>query len=87
MKNAKLILLVIAVLIAAVIAWTIVGVVISIVKFLLLLALILFAVIVISKLSKKRESAPAQLEENKTDRELNEAIRQLEEIKRKHQIK
>jgi membrane protein implicated in regulation of membrane protease activity len=85
MKNAKLILMVIAVLIAAVIAWTIVGVVVTVIKFLFVLALILLAVIVVSKLSKKRE--PSQLEENQPDRELNEAIRQLEEIKRKHLIK
>lgn len=85
MKNAKLILMVIAVLIAAAIAWTIVGVVVTVVKFLLVLALILLAFVIFNKLSKKRE--PEQLEENKTDRELNEAIRQLEEIKRKHLIK
>jgi membrane protein implicated in regulation of membrane protease activity len=85
MKNAKLILIIIGVLIAAAIAWTIVGVVITVVKFLFVLALILLAIVVFSKLSKKSE--PAQLEENKADNELNEAIRQLEEIKRKHLIK
>jgi membrane protein implicated in regulation of membrane protease activity len=85
MKNAKLILMIIGVLIAAVIAWTLVGVVVTVVKFLFVLALILLAVVVISKLSKKRE--PAQLEENRADNELNEAIRQLEELKRKHLIK
>jgi len=85
MKNAKLILMVIAILIAAAIAWTIVGVVVTVVKFLFVLALIILAVMVVSKLSKKRE--PAQLEENKADGELNEAIRQLEELKRKHLIK
>jgi membrane protein implicated in regulation of membrane protease activity len=85
MKNAKLILIALAVLVAAIVAWFVVGVVITIVKFLLVVAVILFAVSVFRKLSGK--SKPPELKENDSDRELNEAMRQLEEIKRKQLIK
>lgn len=85
MKNAKLILIALAVLLAAAVVWAVVGVVITIVKFLLVLAVILFAVSVFRKLSGK--SKPAQLEEKYEDRELNEAMKQLEEIKRRQIVK
>lgn len=84
MKNAKLILIALAVLVAAIVAWFVVGVVITIVKFLLVLAVILFAVSVFRKLSGK--SKPRELEKDDSDRELNEAMRQLEEIKRRQQL-
>jgi membrane protein implicated in regulation of membrane protease activity len=85
MKNAKLILIALAVLVAVIVAWFVVGVVITIVKFLLVVAVILFAVSVFRKLSGKAKTP--ELEENDSDRELNEAMRQLEEIKRKQLIK
>lgn len=85
LKNAKLILAVIAILIAAVVVWTLVGVVFTIVKYLLLLAAILVGISLYRKLSGK--SKPREIEENESDRELNEALRQLEEIKRRQLIK
>lgn len=85
MKNAKLILTALAILVAAIVVWALVGVVITIVKFLLVVAIILFGISIFRKLSGK--SKPRQLEENDADRELNEARRQLEEIKRGQLIK
>jgi purine-cytosine permease-like protein len=85
MKNAKLILTALAILIAAVIVWTIVGFVFLAVKVLFVLAIILFIATMIRKLSKK--SRPNELEDNGPDRELNEALRQLEEIKSRQLIK
>jgi large-conductance mechanosensitive channel len=85
LKNAKLILAAIAILIAGLVVWALVGVVITIVKFLLLLAVILFGVSIFRKLSGK--SKPRELDENDSDGELAEAMRQLEEIKRKQLIK
>ena len=85
MKNAKLILLALAILVAAVVVWVVVGVVITIVKFLFVLALIVFGVSIFRKLAGKSRSQ--QLEERDGDRELNESLRQLEEIKRRQLIK
>jgi uncharacterized membrane protein YcaP (DUF421 family) len=86
MKNAKLILTALAILIAAAIVWAVVGVVITIVKFLLVIALILFAVSIFKKLSGKSKPR-RELEENDSDRALKEAMRELEEIKRKQLVK
>jgi len=85
MKNAKLILAALAILVAAMVVWFLVGFVITIVKVLLFLAVIIFAVSIVGKLSGK--SKPQQLEENDADRELNESLRQLEEIKRRPLLK
>ncbi|HKR02559.1 MAG TPA: hypothetical protein VJT09_17915 [Pyrinomonadaceae bacterium] len=85
MKNAKLILTAIAILVAALVVWAVVGVVITIVKFLLVLAVIVFGISVFRKLSGKSKSP--ELAEKDSDRELNEAMRQLEEIKRKQLVK
>lgn len=84
LKNAKLILTAIAILIAAVVVWALVGVVITIVKFLLLLAVILFGISIFRKISGK--GRPREIEQNDADRELNAAMRQLEEIKRKQLV-
>jgi membrane protein implicated in regulation of membrane protease activity len=85
LRNAKLILTAIAILIAAVIVWFVVGLVVKIVMFALFVAVILLAVKVFRKIAGKSE--PKQIEEDDTDRELNESLRQLEEIKRKQLIK
>jgi membrane protein implicated in regulation of membrane protease activity len=81
MKNAKLILTALAILLAAVVVWTIVGFVFLAVKVLFVLAVVLFIAVMVRKLSKK--SKPDELEDKGPDRELNEALRQIEEIKRR----
>jgi UPF0716 family protein affecting phage T7 exclusion len=83
MKNGKIILLALAILLAAIAVWVVVGVVITIVKFLLVLAVIVFGISIFRKLTGK--SKP-QLAEKDEDRELNESLRQLEEIKRRQQL-
>jgi hypothetical protein len=85
MKNGKLILTALAVLLAAIVVWAVVGVVITIVKFLLVVAVIVFGISIFRKLSGKSRP-PQQLAEKDDDRELNEALRQLEEIKRRQQL-
>ena len=85
MKNAKLILTALAILVAAMVVWFVMGLVISVVKIILFVAVILFAFTIIRKLSGK--ARPQQIEENDADRELNESLRQLEEIKRQQLIK
>ena len=85
MKNAKLILAALAILVALMVVWFVVGVVITIAKVLLVLGVILLAATVVRKFLGK--SKPRQLEENDADRELNESLRQLEEIKRRQLIK
>ncbi len=84
MKNGKLILTALAILLAAIAVWVVVGFVITIVKFLLVLAVIVFGISIFRKLSGK--SKPEQLAEKDEDRELNESLRQLEEIKRRQQL-
>jgi septal ring-binding cell division protein DamX len=85
MKNAKLILFALAILAAAIVVWMVVGVVITIVKFLFVLAIIVFGISIFRKLAGK--SKPDELAEKDEDRELNEAMRQLEDIKRRQLIK
>jgi uncharacterized membrane protein len=85
LKNAKLILIALAILLAAVVVWAIVGFVVMAVKVLFVLAIVLFIASIIGKLSKK--SKPDELEDKSPDRELNEAMRQIEEIKRRQLIK
>ena len=85
MKNAKLILAALAILVALMVVWFVVGVVITIAKVLLVLGVILLAATVVQKFLGK--SKPRQLEENDADRELNESLRELEEIKRRQLIK
>jgi membrane protein implicated in regulation of membrane protease activity len=85
MKNARLILIALAILIAAAVVWAVAGVVITLVKLLFVLAVAIFVISGIRKLSGK--SRPHKLEEKDSDRELNEAMRQLEEIKRRQLIK
>jgi ABC-type bacteriocin/lantibiotic exporter with double-glycine peptidase domain len=84
MKNAKLIMTALAILLAAIVVWMVVGVVVTIVKFLFVLALIVFGISIFRKLSGK--SKPQQLADNDSDRELHEALRQLEDIKRRQQL-
>jgi hypothetical protein len=85
MKNAKLILLALAILVAAAVIWAVVGFVISIVKILFVVAVIVLGVSVFRKLAGKSE--PPRLAERDDDHELNEALRQLEEIKRRQLVK
>ena len=84
LKNIKLILTAVAILIAAAIVWFIVGVVMKIVMFALFVAVVLLAIKVFTKIAGK--SRPREIAEDDTDRELNEALRQLEEIKRRQQL-
>ena len=85
LKNAKLILLALAILVAAAVIWAVVGFVISIVKILFVVAVIVLGISIFRKLAGK--SAPREIEEHDADRELNEAMRQLEEIKRRQLVK
>jgi membrane protein implicated in regulation of membrane protease activity len=85
LKNARLILIALAILLAAVVVWAIVGFVVMAVKVLFVLAVVLFIASMVSKLSKR--SKPDELEDKGPDRELNEAMRQIEEIKRRQLIK
>jgi predicted RND superfamily exporter protein len=73
-----------AILVAAIVVWMVVGVVVTIVKFLFVLAVIVFGISIFRKLSGK--SNPQQLADKDGDRELNESLRQLEEIKRRQQL-
>ena len=84
MKNAKLILLALGILAAVIVISVVVGLVITIVKFLFVLAVVVLGISIFRKLAGK--SKPEQLEERDGDRELNEAMRQLEEIKRRQQL-
>jgi membrane protein implicated in regulation of membrane protease activity len=84
MKNAKIILATLAIVFAVIAVWVVIGVVITIIQFLFVLALIVFGISIYRKLSGK--SKPQQLRENDGDHELNEALRQLEEIKRRQQL-
>jgi UPF0716 family protein affecting phage T7 exclusion len=84
MKNAKLIMMALAILVAAIVVWMVVGVVVTIVKFLFVLAVIVFGISIFRKLSGK--SSPQQLADKDGDRELNESLRQLEDIKRRQQL-
>ena len=85
LKNAKLILIALAILLAAVVVWAVVGFVVVAVKVLFVLAVVLFIASMVGKLSKKAKTS--ELEDKGPDRELNEAMRQIEEIKRRHLIK
>lgn len=85
LKNAKIILLVVAVIAAALAVMAVVGFVIWLAKILFFVALVVFGIAVYKKLTGK--SAPRRLEENDGDRELKEAMRQLEEIKRRQLVK
>jgi predicted RND superfamily exporter protein len=86
MKNAKLILMALAILLAAIGVWMVVGVVVTVVKFLFVLAIIVLGISIFRKLTGK-SSKPRQLGEQDLDRELSEPLRQLEEIKRRQLIK
>lgn len=85
MKNAKLILIILGILLAAFVVMTVIGFIILAVKVLFVLAVVLFIASMVKKLSGK--SKPRELSENDSDRELKEAMRQLEEIKRRQLIK
>jgi hypothetical protein len=84
MKNAKLILTALGILLAVISVWMVIGFVVSLVKLLFVLAVIVLGVSIFRKLAGK--SAPAQIAEHEGDRELNETLRQLEELKRGHQL-
>lgn len=84
MKNAKLIMTVLAIVIAAIAVWMTIGLIITVIQFALLIALIVFGISIYRKLSGK--SSPQQLADADGDRELNEPLRQLEEIKRRQQL-
>lgn len=83
MKHAKIILIALGLFLAIVGILAVVGIVITIVKFLFVLALIVVGITLFRRLGVK--SKPQELEERDGDRELNESLRQLEEIKRSQQ--
>lgn len=85
MKNAKLILIILGILVAAFVVMTIIGFIIWAVQILFVIAVVLFIATMVKKLSGK--SKPHELAKNDADRELHEAMRQLEEIKRRQLIK
>lgn len=84
MKHAKIILIALGVFLAIIGVLAVVGIVITIVKFLFLIALIVFGIAIVRKLAGK--SSPQALSDKDDDRELNETLRQLEEIKRRQQL-
>ena len=85
MKNAKLILTVLAVLIAAVLTWVVVGLVVTVVKFLLVAGLALVVGYAVLKLYRK--AAPPELGEGDAGRELEQGTRRMEESGRRQLIK
>jgi hypothetical protein len=85
MKNAKIILIALALLLAAIGVWMVVGIVVTIVKFLFVLGVVVLGVSIYRKLAGK--SVPRELDERDADRELSDPLRQLEEIKRRQLIK
>ena len=84
MKHAKIILIALGVFLAVIGVLAVIGIVITIVKFLFLLALIVVGISLFRKLAGK--SKPPELTEKDYDRELNESLRQLEELKRRQQL-
>jgi membrane protein implicated in regulation of membrane protease activity len=84
MKNAKLILTVLAIVFAIIALWVTIGLIITIIQFAFVIALVVFGIAIYRKLSGK--SQPQQLADTDGDRELKEALRQLEEIKRRQQL-
>ena len=85
LKNAKLILWAAAILVAVLGVLAVIGFVMWLAKILFFVALIVLGVVIFRKLTGKSE--PRRLEERDDDRELKEAMRQLEEIKRQQLIK
>jgi membrane protein implicated in regulation of membrane protease activity len=85
LKKGKLILAALALLVIAAIVLAIVSFVWTALKVLFVLAVVLFAASMVRKLMKR--SKRYEIEEKDSDRELNEALRQLEEIKRKQLAK
>jgi membrane protein implicated in regulation of membrane protease activity len=85
LKNAKLILWAAAILVAVLGVIAVVGFVVWLAKILFFVALVVFGVVIYRKLAGKSE--PRRLDERDGDRELKEAMRQLEEIKRKQLVK
>jgi membrane protein implicated in regulation of membrane protease activity len=81
MKTAKIIFYAIIIFLAAIGAFFIFGLVTAVLQYLFFFGLLLIAGLVVVKLLRK--SDPPQLEANHPERELKEAIRQLEELKRK----
>jgi membrane protein implicated in regulation of membrane protease activity len=85
LKNAKLILWAAAILVAVLGVIAVIGFVVWLAKILFFVALVVFGVVVYRKLAGKSE--PRRLDERDDDRELKEAMRQLEELKRKQLVK
>jgi membrane protein implicated in regulation of membrane protease activity len=85
LKNAKLILWAAAILVAVLGVLAVIGFVVWLAKILFFVALVVFGVVIYRKLAGKSE--PRRLDERDDDRELKEAMRQLEEIKRKQLVK
>ena len=85
LKNAKLLLVAAAILVAVLGVLAVIGFVMWLAKILFFVALVVVGIAIYKKLAGKSE--PRRLEENDGDRELKEAMRQLEEIKRRQLVK
>jgi uncharacterized membrane-anchored protein YhcB (DUF1043 family) len=85
MKTAKLIFYALVILLAALGAFAVYGLVVAAIPYLFGLVAILLVGFVVVKMLKKSDKP--QLKAVDPDRELKEAIRQLEEIKRKQFLK
>lgn len=85
MKTAKLIFYALVLVLLAIGAFAIYGLVVAAIPYLLTVLAILLAGFVAVKLLKKSEKP--QLKAGDPDRELKEAIRQIEEIKRQQVLK
>ena len=85
MKTAKLIFHAIIILLAAIGAFFLFGIFTALIQYLFFIGVLLIAGVIALKLLRKSDGP--QLEAKRSERELNEAIRQLEEIKRKQYSK
>lgn len=81
MKTAKLLFYAIVLFLAAIGAFMLFGAIISVAQYLVWLGAILLVGFVVVKLLKKRPERP-ELKTSPAERELQDAIRRIEEIKR-----
>lgn len=81
MKTAKLLFYAAVLFLAAVGAFMLFGLIVTAAQYLVWLGAILLVGFVVVKLLKKQPEKPA-LETNRADRELQDALRRIEEIKR-----
>ena len=80
MKTARLIFHAVIILLAAIGAFFLFGIFTALIQYLFFIGVLLIAGVITVKLLRKSDSP--QLDAKRSERELNEAIRQLEELKR-----